>query len=64
MATEKQLKEITAVRCPGLPYPDYTELNKLLEEGWKITKTRCEPNDYCVYFTLERGAEDGIRKEG
>lgn len=56
MATEKQLKEITAVRCPGLPYPDYTELNKLLEEGWKIIRTRCEPNDYCVYFTLERGA--------
>lgn len=56
MATEKQLKEITAVRCPGLPYPDYTELNKLLEEGWKIIKTRCEHNDYCVYFTLERSA--------
>jgi hypothetical protein len=30
MANEKRLIETTAVRCPGLPYPDYTELNKLL----------------------------------
>ena len=54
MANEKRLIETTAVRCPGLPYPDYTELDKLLEEGWRITRTRCEPDDHCVYFTLER----------
>lgn len=51
------MKETTAVRCPGLPYPDYTELDKLSEEGWRIIGTRCEPNDHCVYFTLERDIE-------
>lgn len=51
------MKETTAVRCPGLPYPDYTELEKLLEDGWKITKARCEVDDHCVYFTLERDTD-------
>lgn len=54
MATEKRRIETTAVRCPGLPYPDYTELDKLIEEGWRIVRARCEPDDYCVYFSLER----------
>lgn len=47
-------RETKTVRCPGLPYPDYTELDKCLEEGWVITKVRCEPDDHSVYFALER----------
>lgn len=61
------MKRTTAVRCPGLPYPDYTELNKLTEEGWEITKTRVDTNDHCVYFTLERETDaviPSIRKLG
>ena len=56
------MRETTAVRCPGLPYPNYTELDKLLEEGWNITRTRCEPADHCVYFTLERESADNDRQ--
>ena len=47
-------KQTTAVRCHGLPYPDYTELDKLLAEGWKVVKCRCDVDDHCVYFTLEK----------
>ena len=53
------MRETTSVRCPGLPYPDYTALDKLLEEGWKIIRTRVDIDDHCVYFTLERGADHG-----
>ena len=52
------MRETTAVRCPGLPYPDYTTLNKLQTEGWKTAKVRADPDDHCVYFQLEREAED------
>lgn len=57
MANEKRQIETTAVRCPGLPYPDYTELDKLLEEGWRVIRARCEPDDHCVWFTLERDTD-------
>ena len=57
MATEKRPIKTTAVRCQGLPYPDCTELDKLTAEGWRIIKARCEPDDHCVYFTLERDTD-------
>ena len=48
------MKDSKTIRCPGLPYPDYTELNKYQAEGWTVVKVRCDPDDYCVYFTLEK----------
>ena len=47
-------RRTTAVRCPGLPYPDFTELNRLQEEGWIVTRVRCDIEDHCVYFMLEK----------
>lgn len=48
------MKEKTVVRCFGLPYPDYTELNKLIEAGWKVIDARVKIDDHCVYFWLEK----------
>lgn len=46
------MTERRTIRCPGLPYPDYTELNKARDEGWEVVAASCNIEDSSVTFRL------------
>ena len=42
------------VSCPGLPYPDYSESNRLEADGWKVVDAKVDIPDRCVWLTMEK----------
>lgn len=53
------MTERKTIKCVGLPYPDYTELNKAMEQGWRVVSSTCDIEDSSVTFRLTREAADG-----